>query len=282
MQAHVPPVLPAVGDEVRPGEGGGQQVGHHRPGDPGQSPLPMGGESPGSAGPGAHRDTAASDGAARQGGRTRCSRSPLQSRSQAITASVRAAGVSPGLLQLNDEGRAPGEDLQHLLQQGDGLLRALEAAIFQILRPQVLDLPVQAADPPQTAVVNHRQSAVGHEVDIQLRPQAPAPPPGGRPPGSSPARRRPGRGAPGGRSGPWRRAPSRAGPAGTQQQAPEQKEISKTMARMRISMDGISFSSGRVSLHVPEGVQAALARGLHVPWRTKHMVTKARAAKQAA
>ena len=51
-----------------------------------------------------------------------------------------------------DQGRFPGEDGQHLLQQRDVVLRTLQRVVFQLLRRQILDLHVRPGGAPQGSV----------------------------------------------------------------------------------------------------------------------------------
>ena len=81
-------------------------------------------------------------------------------------------GVAPLSLQLHHQRGLAGEDGQHLLQQGDVVLRALQPVVFQVLRRQILDLHVHTGGAQQGGVVDHGQMAVLHQVDIQLRAEA--------------------------------------------------------------------------------------------------------------
>ena len=76
--------------------------------------------------------------------------------------------VAPLGLQLDDQGRAVLEQLQHLLQQGDLLIGALQAVLLQLLRRQVLHQHVGAGGAPEAGIVDDSQAAVLHQVNIQL------------------------------------------------------------------------------------------------------------------
>ena len=76
--------------------------------------------------------------------------------------------VAPLRLQLDDEGRFPLKQGQHLLQKGDLLLRPLQTVLLQLLRRQVLHQNVRPGGALETGVVDHRQAAVLHQMDVQL------------------------------------------------------------------------------------------------------------------
>ena len=80
--------------------------------------------------------------------------------------------VAPLGLQLYDQRRLARKDGQHLVQQGDVVLRTLQPVVFQLLRRQILDLHVHTGGTQQGGVVDDRQTAVLHEMDVQLRAEA--------------------------------------------------------------------------------------------------------------
>ena len=81
-------------------------------------------------------------------------------------------GVAPLRLQLHDQRRLAGEDGQHLLQQGDVMLGALQPVLLQLLRRQILHQHVRAGGAFQGRVVDDRQMAVLHQMHVQLRAEA--------------------------------------------------------------------------------------------------------------
>ena len=81
-------------------------------------------------------------------------------------------GVAPLRLQLHDQRRLAGEDGQHLLQQGDVMLGALQPVLLQLLRRQILHQYVRTGGTQQGSIVDHRQMAVLHQMHVQLRAEA--------------------------------------------------------------------------------------------------------------
>ena len=76
--------------------------------------------------------------------------------------------VSPLGLQLHNDGRATLKEGKHLPQQGNPLLRALKAILLQIRHRQVINHHIHPRRAKEGGIVNDRQVAIRHQVDIQL------------------------------------------------------------------------------------------------------------------
>ena len=82
------------------------------------------------------------------------------------------AGVAPLRLQLHDHRSASCEQGQHLLQQRDSLLRALQPVVLQLLGGQILNEHIRARRPQQRGVVEDGELPVPHQMHVQLRTEA--------------------------------------------------------------------------------------------------------------
>ena len=72
-------------------------------------------------------------------------------------------------LQLNDQGRLSGEDLQHLRKRRDGLGGALQRVVGQVGGGQLLHFALFAGGALELGVMDDSKTAVFQQMYIQLR-----------------------------------------------------------------------------------------------------------------
>ena len=82
--------------------------------------------------------------------------------------------VAPLRFQLHHQRQAALlKQRQHLLQQGDPLLRSLQTVAFQLLRRKILHLHLRSGGAQETCVVDDGQTPVLHQMHVQLAAEAP-------------------------------------------------------------------------------------------------------------